>query len=266
MDSACLCLCVCLPCGPPLSTHPHPRPRPRPRPYPRPHPPQAFALYDADGDGYVSFGEMQAYLTNVMRVLYSAQPDLEARMGMPAEVLAEDTTMNCFQAADTNADGALSLAEFQQFYRAQRHTPIGKLLVDVSTDLHHQQQRQQQQQYQQQHADAPTTTTMTLDDVKRVTTLGEQRVADVLDVFAQFANEEGLVSRAAASDAFEHVAQQHGQQGQHPADVALRRQLAARVFSALDTTAPVGWVDFAELASAVSVLCGGTPEDRVWGA
>ena len=78
---------------------------------------------------------MASYLTAVFRMLYAAQPGLQARMGMSAEELADVTTMQCFENADSNADGQLSLAEFKAFYKSNSTSAIGKMLVDVPRDL-----------------------------------------------------------------------------------------------------------------------------------
>lgn len=82
---------------------------------------------DADGDGYISRGEMQSYLSSVFRVLLEADPasaaDMQARTGISAgdnvaiaNKLAADATAACFAVADSNQDNKLSKDEFKQWY------------------------------------------------------------------------------------------------------------------------------------------------------
>ena len=208
----------------------------------------AFALYDADGDGYVSFSEMETYLTSVFRMLYAAQSDLEAKIGKSAQELATDATRECFELADTNDDGRLSREEFKQYFRERSDTPIGRLLVEMTSGMA--------------GAGAGAGAALDLEDVKRYTSLGVHPVSKVLDLFAMYADGEGLVSRAAFDAAYEHLVTTT-----HPAptprDAALGQTLASRLFECLDDNRNGGALDFAVLASGLSVLCGGTPADRV---
>ena len=46
----------------------------------------AFALYDCDGSGYISFEEMRAYLTSVFVVLFKTSPETQESIAMRAQV------------------------------------------------------------------------------------------------------------------------------------------------------------------------------------
>ena len=75
----------------------------------------AFALYDYNGDGFISLEEMTRYLTSVFKVMYETQPGTQERMGVSAEQLAGVTAEQAFVDADLNHDGRLSFEEFQKF-------------------------------------------------------------------------------------------------------------------------------------------------------
>ena len=74
----------------------------------------AFALYDYNGDGFISLEEMTRYLTSVFKVMYETQPGTAERMGVSAEELAAVTAEQAFVDADLNHDGRLSFDEFQR--------------------------------------------------------------------------------------------------------------------------------------------------------
>lgn len=97
-----------------------------------------FLMFDMNGDGFVTVDEMQKFLTtifkvvctpNVMSVVNAVGPDIES-----AEDMARETTAECFQSADLNHDGKLSLAEFKKWFQADRcdpgllFTPVKKML------------------------------------------------------------------------------------------------------------------------------------------
>ena len=79
----------------------------------------AFALYDYNGDGFISMEEMTRYLTSVFKVMYETQPGTAERMGVSAEELAKVTGEQAFADADLNHDGKLLYLsdndEFQQW-------------------------------------------------------------------------------------------------------------------------------------------------------
>ena len=68
----------------------------------------AFALFDINGDGFISLEEMQSYLVSVFKVLYHLQPEIESRVGVGPTELGEVTAMQAFEDADLNHDGKIS--------------------------------------------------------------------------------------------------------------------------------------------------------------
>ena len=78
----------------------------------------AFALFDFNGDGFISLEEMTRYMASVFKVLYEIAPGTADRMGgLGPEDLAEVTTAACFEQADLTHDGRLSFQEFTRWYQ-----------------------------------------------------------------------------------------------------------------------------------------------------
>lgn len=86
-----------------------------------------FAIFDENGDGYISMDEMFTFLTSVFNVVLT--PDVlntVNSMGVKvasAEDLAAVTAMECFKTADLNHDQKLSMGEFQNWFYSPKHDP-----------------------------------------------------------------------------------------------------------------------------------------------
>merc|ERR1711871_164737 len=187
-----------------------------------------------NGDGFISLEEMTRYLTSVFKVMYETQPGTAERMGVAAEELAEVTAEQAFADADLNHDGRLSFKEFQLWYAA----PTGQSVQTVSDS---------------------TPSWVSLKEVRRLTALENYSVEEVFEEFAMAADEEGLLDRAAFNSAFDAVIQRNG--GQSSEDSERTAQILQRLFDVFDVDSS-GAVDFSELASGLSVLCGGTRDQK----
>jgi Ca2+-binding EF-hand superfamily protein len=69
----------------------------------------AFHLFDIDGDGHVTRDEMALYMSSVFKVMFEADSTLARRLGVTADELALATATRCFEEADANGDGKLTL-------------------------------------------------------------------------------------------------------------------------------------------------------------
>merc|ERR1711924_428014 len=76
----------------------------------------AFALFDADGSGTLSLGEMTRYLLSVFRMQYQLDPAVKRSTGCTAEELAHATAREVFDKFGTSAHSALSFEEFRTWY------------------------------------------------------------------------------------------------------------------------------------------------------
>ena len=51
-----------------------------------------FSVYDADGNGFIEYPELQSYLTSVFTVLYATQAGTQGRLGVPPTPIARQPT------------------------------------------------------------------------------------------------------------------------------------------------------------------------------
>eukprot|EP00930_Biecheleria_cincta_P051834 TRINITY_DN37042_c0_g1_i1.p1 TRINITY_DN37042_c0_g1~~TRINITY_DN37042_c0_g1_i1.p1 ORF type:complete len:399 (+),score=81.22 TRINITY_DN37042_c0_g1_i1:75-1199(+) len=98
-----------------------------------------FAVFDENGDGFISMDEMYKFLTSVFKVVLT--PTVMGAMNSmgvsveSAEDLASVTALECFKTADLNHDGKLSVEEFKTWFYAPRNdpsflfSPVRKLLA-----------------------------------------------------------------------------------------------------------------------------------------
>ena len=190
----------------------------------------AFSLFDYNGDGFITLEEMTRYLTSVFKVMYETQPGTADQMGVSAEDLATVTAEQAFEDADLNHDGRLSFAEFQKWYG---QAPGASGQDDGSED-------------------DLSDEFMNLPDIRARSGLDVQNAQDVFAVFSAKSSAQGLdlptfkncmATYADTSDDYFHI-------------------LCERIFTLFDADHN-GFVDFAELASGLTVLCGGTDQDKV---
>jgi Ca2+-binding EF-hand superfamily protein len=146
------------------------------------------------------------------------------------------TTQQAFAEADLNHDGKLSYAEFTKWYMASNSS--SELVRDADKIKN----------------------MWTLEEIRSLTGLGEMPVRDVFSVFADAADNEGIIDREAFDDC---VARLVGPSSNLGAGAIER--MADELFDIFDTDGN-GVVDFTELSSGLSVLCGGDRDDKVMAA
>lgn len=189
-----------------------------------------------DGDGYINRSEMEAYLTAVFRVLYEAEPDTERRMGMPPGDLAIATARSCFEEADRDRDGRLSLHEFKTWYLATGDAPMRNTVISAAS---------------------ATPSWFTLNEVKRLTNLSAYNVDDVMQVIGTYTDDEGYLDHSAFNNAFAALVG-----AQTAAEARRTHVVLSRLFSLFDLDGK-GRVHFTELVSGLSVLIGGPREHKL---
>ena len=196
----------------------------------------AFSLFDYNGDGFITLEEMRRYLGSVFKVMYETQPGTGDAMGVSAEDLAAVTAQQAFEDADLNHDGRLSFEEFQKWY-AQ---PAGQQVQTVVDSI---------------------PSWVSLKEVRRVTGLEQFDVEDVFEEFAVAANEDGVLDRQAFVGCFKSLLDEIGGHENEEEDPARFDIVLNRLFDLFDNDGN-GVVDFSELASGLSVLCGGSRDDK----
>ena len=195
----------------------------------------AFVMFDTNGDGFISLVEMVKYLASVYKVLYQTSPETRGSLGVSPEQLAEVTARQCFAEADLNHDGRLSFEEFQAWYAKPSAVQLQQLVEQPA---------------------------ITLAEVRHLTNLSSYSVDTIFELFAECADEQGVLSKPAFTGCFRALIESDkGRQLLEP-EKAQAKVIIDRLFQLFDTDGN-RVVSFDEFASGISVLCGGSREDKV---
>ncbi|KAG6622002.1 uncharacterized protein IUM83_07410 [Phytophthora cinnamomi] len=174
-------------------------------------------------------------------------------MGVTPEELGEITAEQAFVEADQDKDGKLSFAEFSQWYMQPKK--VGDLPMPAVLGEPKQQLQQQKGKQQQRVPDW-----VSLDVVKQMTNLEKYTADEVFEIFANRCSEDGTLSREAFEECFEQLVDE--QYKNDEANLTRLRLILNRLFVIFDEDHN-GSVDFCELCSGLSVLCGGSREEKV---
>ena len=191
----------------------------------------AFILFDENGDGYISLGEMTKYLHSVFKMLYESSRGTRDAMQVSPMELATITAKQCFEDADKNQDGQISFAEFKEWYSR----PTSEALM--------------------QKVESPI---VTLGEMRKLTNLEKYDVSTIFQMFAHCADASGELSRAAFNGCFGALI------GDPGSEVDRKRVSAVigRLFNIFDKDGN-GVVSFDEFASGLSIMCGGSRDEKV---
>ena len=174
--------------------------------------------------------------------MYETKPGMAEQTGASPEELAAATAEECFLEADLNNDGRLSFEEFQLWYGASGEQDVEA--VEESEAI-----------------GESLPSWVSLSEVRRLTGLGSKSAEVVFEEFAQVADGEGLLSESAFNRCFRKIVLE-AHSGSLSAEEELRVEaIVGRLFTVFDSDGD-GSVDFSELASGLSVLCGGSADDK----
>jgi len=180
--------------------------------------------------------EMTRYLTAVFKVMYAAEPGTEAKMGCDAETLAMVTSEEAFSEADLNHDGKLSFVEFKQWYSTDGTAAGIKDAEDTATG------------------------SLSLDDIRRITRLAEYSSSELFEVFAAATDSQGYISREAFVDCFAALVEGAGGPLSID-DEDLLQIMYGHLYELFDTD-DNGVVDFTEVTTGLTVVCGGSMDEK----
>jgi len=212
-----------------------------------------FMLYDVNGDGLISFEEMQRHQVAVFRMAYALNPALRKQMGAGPEALAAITTESVFKELDADKNNVISLDEFKAWYSGETPSEEVKSARFQRTDALTSQRAQ---------TSVPVfNPTSSLDSLKETIEglgLTGVHVADAMSVFKEHG--AGIFSRQQFKDTLKTVIQQYGNAAK--LKDAEFNQVCADLFLTFDTDQSAT-VDMQELFSGLSVLCEGTPGEKL---
>merc|ERR1740133_954647 len=160
-------------------------------------------------------------------------------MGCSVEELAAATVGEAFEEADLDHDGNLSFEEFQKWYSASAEEGIS-----------------QQVQANVQAASKQ----MSLGQLRDLTNLGSMTATAVMEKFAEVTGEDGTVGREEFELVFEELAAARDVPLADDEEDQLRVMLGG-LYDMFDADGD-GSVDFTELSSGLTVLCGGDRDEK----
>jgi Ca2+-binding EF-hand superfamily protein len=175
---------------------------------------------------------MTHYITCIFKVVLSGNNDVSLSQ---IEELADVTARDCFSNADTNADGKVSLSEFQVWFF--------KNVNNLSTT-------------QQQKPSSPKGVTIhSLEHLKSISGLCYVGLNEVIDRFGTVADDKGEITFSSFKEVLF---------GFIPRDVSEldRSKVAHTLYSMFDSDHN-GMVDFTELACGLIVLAGGDAAEKI---
>lgn len=211
-----------------------------------------FMLYDINGDGLISFDEMNRHQTAVFRMAFALNPKLRTELGTEPESLATATTEALFLELDTDKNNVISLDEFKAWYSGETPSEEAK-----SARL----QRTRDLASQRVPPPPPLNPTASLDSLKETIAglgLTGVHVADAMAVFKEHG--AGIFSRQQFKDTLKSVIQQYGNPDQlQEADF---NAVSTDLFLTFDIDQS-STVDMQEVFSGLSILCEGTPGEKL---
>jgi len=221
---------------------------------------KAFEMYDENGDGFISMPEMLNYLRSVYTVIYEANPEVEAQVGVDAPTLARVTAEECFREADTDGDGKLSYDEFEAWYL---ENPDALPEGDAAAGAAAADGADERKEDAESRTAAGDDNALTAAAVREVLCLDKFDVTDVFNTFRENSR-GGELTRKAFTRSFLLLAALGGGLSSSRA-FAQADALVNRMFTLFDRDGN-GVIDYAELASGLTVFCSGTADSKVQAA
>ena len=230
---------------------------------------------------------MTAYLASVFKVLYELQPDTEMTANVSAAELAAVTAEHAFEEADLNHDGRLSFEEFSRWYAesegAQGGGGGGGGGGAVEDDEGEGEgEWGESDEGEEGEGEGEGGARYNLLELRRLANLETYTADEVFEVFAEEADDDGLLAFAGVEACFQRLVRvtDHAQTPRSR-DVWRTRAIVQRLYalfavqSSGEEVAAERFnfgaseddedyrIDFSEFMCGLTVLCGGGPLDKI---
>ena len=232
----------------------------------------ALALFDEDGDGFLELSELVRYLEATFRVLYAATPGTAVELRHTPKTIAQATAQQCFLDAGANSEQAVSAAYFQAWYNRGQGggggpaaAPAPALPPPPAPDhlpwpsLPPAPPPQSNSGNNNGGGGSFGFASPSFAEMSAATQLGTTPVDVVFHRLAHSANAQGLLTRGAFETCVFSFAEEPFYDG---ASIARVQPVLNCLFNVFDKDKS-GAVSFDEVASGLSVLCGGTRDEKV---
>ena len=203
-----------------------------------------FALYDTDGNGVISLEEMTHALSAMFKVLYATAHGAGTETVVSSDELAALTAERAFEDCDVEEGGGMVWAQFHRWYRSAN---------DGEATMEEEEEEEEVAAAAAAAAGGPSCFAV----LRRLTNLATQPVDEIVAIFAA-ASSGGTLNRVAFHACISGVTVDPSRSANEDAAV---RAAERALFDAFDADGN-GVVDFAELAAGLSVLCGGTRDEK----
>ena len=194
-----------------------------------------MVLFDYNDDGTLTFDDVRRFLRSVVIVLYETDSRRSERRRAPEEVAIE-LARQAFNDIGADVNETVQSDDFRQW--VQQSTLDGD---DRGAPA---------------MVDAP----VTVDEVRRLTGLEQFPPDAVFALFAEATDDDGLISANAFEACFEEILDASDQELSDE-DFKRLRYILSRLYFTFDADSD-GHVDFTELATGLSALCGGTRDEK----
>jgi len=230
-----------------------------------------FRLFDVNGDGFISRGELRRYLRSLFRAMRVVQ-GAAWQQGDP-DALAESTVDQAMHEADLNSDGRISFEEFVAWISGETGGATARRISQAVASFSAAGPTSHKAAHDASSMGVPLQlqqlVSQSLGKLQDALGLAELNPGQVFRLLRSYASTAGAQYSDSGKTVSLSLTQEHFVQGMQAVLQRLQAPQQGQVqgplrtmFARLDTNHD-GLVDMSELAAALSCLCGGSREDKV---
>ena len=199
----------------------------------------AFALYDYDGTSNISFNELVCFLKSIFVTMKHLHPELYVKGKCGIDQLAEITAKHAFKSEGLRTDDSMDFEQFRRWY--SKPFPANPPEDEISNT-----------------SELPPSMS-NLQIVQHLSGLFNFRVGEILELFAKRTDEIGFVSLTNFEKCVDNILEAAQDDIESISDA---RDIWDKLYDLFDPNG-TEQVDFTELATGLSVLCGSPSDENV---